>query len=365
MLFALIRWSSAETLALLVAAGAGDPLAALPLEEPSRSFGGCEAALSEPPALNPLDGRAYPHHPLLLKTPRRGYAVDPNYLVELHGLRVPRSLDCEGNASADFNYHFVIPSRWHACHIHAAHIESGLFVQVPELPLIDEEYGEWVAVYEAVFNAKGGTFVMAELGSRWGTWGARAAALLRVQPGAPAHDLYFVEATPRYCLDLADVMSSNGFKYTLTCDYANAPAFLRWSAAFHSIDLVHIDIQGHELVLLTDPDMKRELDRKVGRLIIGTHSTDIHLYLLYAYGGWVVTEDTRPQTHLDCITKYLHGLPLPPRPQATIPDNERHPDRSSWRNILRWGCYLNTSRGPVAHWDGTLVLDNPRAAGGE
>lgn len=58
---------------------------------------------------------------------------------------------------------------------------SGLRAWTPPLPLIDDEYAETVLNYHAVLrrHKKGGTLVVAELGARWGTWGARTIQLWR------------------------------------------------------------------------------------------------------------------------------------------------------------------------------------------
>ena len=142
-------------------------------------------------AINALNGRPYVHHPALQQVQPRVYPLDKDFVVEVNGLLIPAGFDCDNlndyrPSQLAHYYYFEVPSRTRACHLHQAAILSGARTITPELPLIDDEYFENVAVFHAVLRAAhlqqtntSRKFVFAEVGARWGTWGARAIAFAR------------------------------------------------------------------------------------------------------------------------------------------------------------------------------------------
>ena len=82
-----------------------------------------------------------------------------------------------------------------------------------------------------------------------------------------------------------------------------------------------------------------------------THHADVHAQLgsHFAQRRWLVASDVPRQAQPECVWKYVRGN-----------YKEESPHRFDWRALLREGCYVNTSRGPVAQSDGELILDNPR-----
>ena len=67
-----------------------------------------------------------------------------------------------------------------------------------------------------------------------------------------------------------------------------------------------------------------------------------------ALSDWILISELEPQGYYRCIYRYLRG-------------NHRYPtSRFDWRRMLAQRCYHNSSFGPVAAWDGELILDNPR-----
>ena len=50
---------------------------------------------AEPRAINHLDGRAYPHHPVMAAVGLGPFPFDRLYLTEWNGLRVPAGFDCD------------------------------------------------------------------------------------------------------------------------------------------------------------------------------------------------------------------------------------------------------------------------------
>ena len=130
------------------------------------------------------------------------YPVDARFLTEINGLKIPAEFDCNifyrpdqfftGNPLkrlqaklpgteermvannstfwGNHNYFTEVQSRFHACWLHLADLNSGMTVMRPMLPIVDDEYNEQIAVYQSVLRAKN-KYVIAELGARWGTWG--------------------------------------------------------------------------------------------------------------------------------------------------------------------------------------------------
>ncbi|CAE7229793.1 hypothetical protein AK812_SmicGene18543 [Symbiodinium microadriaticum] len=237
----------------------------------------------------------------------QSYPLEPGILTELNGLRVPAHFDCENFCNASqwdaerpgtyacpwgtFRYYLFLPSRWHACHEQEAFARSRFpFVQ-PQLPLIDEEYFEHVAVYQSVLRAHG-SFNTMELGARWGTWGARSIAFLRAKNPMP-HRLFLVEPLRDHCLGARKVLSLNGIEATLKCTKADVELFLEMMEGVQHLDLLHIDIQGAEGPLLADPRVRQVMDRKVYRLIIGTHSDDLYQLVAETFQAWITSSGLR------------------------------------------------------------------------
>lgn len=154
-----------------------------------------------PLAFNPLSAGAFPHADVFTRfAPAWRGAFDASALRDFLGVRTDYDFDC----TDDYGYLSFVPSRALPCRVHAARRNaSGPTVHGAvvdgDLPLVDDEYPEWVEVLEAVVRtadtlaAQGGrrqrgsggepAFVVAELGARFGTWGVRAlAAWARVAP---------------------------------------------------------------------------------------------------------------------------------------------------------------------------------------
>mmetsp|Transcript_24656 Transcript_24656/g.56482 ORF Transcript_24656/g.56482 Transcript_24656/m.56482 type:complete len:321 (-) Transcript_24656:212-1174(-) len=252
-------------------------------------------------------------------------------------------------------YFYEVPSRWYACWQHYAAVKSGLLSTAPASLLVDEEYSETVAVYQAVLRANSSRpWVMAELGARWGTWASRSVAFLRRLRGEDAaHSLYVVESKEVACDGIQRVMKKNSINnYVLNCSKASPGLFFRWAATVPHIDLVDFDVQNAELALV--PELHDVLRTKAYRLIIGTHSARTHsaLKAFLAAAGWLLLGETKfPErvSHARCIMKYLRGN-----------YNSSTKYRFNWPKILKAGCYTQTAMGPVAQSDGELVFDNPR-----
>ena len=345
------------------------PAAPIPVEASRIPPAAAAAALRRPPpttapplALNLLDGQYYRHHPSVLLADTSGAPAERETLVELNGLRVPAGFDCDiflkprRDGRKFWSKHHVFfeaPNRWRACRLHELTLRSGLRVEAPLLPLVDDEYAALAAVLQSVLRheARGGAapYAFAEIGARWGTWGARAAAFARKRGHEVA--LYFAESHAESCDGLRRVMALNGLTNatTLDCAKATRQRLLRWLATVDHVDVMHMDIQGDETALI--PAILGILDEKVYRVVVRTHHADVHAQLgsHFAQRRWLVASDVPRQAQPECVWKYVRGN-----------YKEESPHRFDWRALLREGCYVNTSRGPVAQSDGELILDNPR-----
>jgi hypothetical protein len=301
--------------------------------------------------LNILECVAYPHHPVMLEVSLDFLPTEAGFITEWNGLKVPAAFDCDifnnGKKWGNHGYFYEVPTRWYACYLHEANLRSGLPLERPLLPFVDDEYQEQVAVYQSVLRAKR-AYNVVELGARWGTWGSRAIAMLRKRNPLP-YKLFMVEADKQNCQGIREVMSKNDISYQLECDYASPSNFLAWANQVDHIDLIDMDIQGAEEALLADEGVWKVLNEKVYRLIIGTHSPDIHNHTLKRLKDWFLLVDVPYNPNTGPIWKYLRGNYQPNMPY-----------RFQWDQLVKKGSYTNSVRGKVANYDGELIFDNPR-----
>ena len=285
-------------------------------------------------------------------------------ITEFTGLLVPRVYDCGnfgdpgGGALAGHPYFSAVPSRWWQCRQLFALVTSGLKRFLPAYPVIDEEYAETVAVYETALSASG-TYAMAELGARWGTWGFRAlAAVRRYNPAVRKANVYFVEPNADACKAIADVAALNGFTpgstplsatLTVDCSYASPATFLAWANSFEGpIDLVDVDIQGGEKDFFT-PEVIAVLNKRTKRLIIGTHGMGLGEQMVAKFPLWKVVE----------------VVPLGVLSDTAVRCRETLRDGDKWASQTKLQSpeciattFLDASVGPVYQWDGEVILDN-------
>ena len=219
----------------------------------------------------------------------------------------------------------------------------------PDYPAFDEEYFEWIALFESVVDA-GDAFTFVELGAGYGRWCVRAALAARTL----RFQCVAVEAEPQHCLWLRDHFVDNGL--------SPADHDIRWAAVsgdpglvafatgqpdswygqairkradtpypsiaerrelmmrsvnglpqqpshveqsiwvpcviipdllahYPRVDLLDVDIQGAEVRALR-PAMKA-LNRRVRRVHIGTHSAELEVELrrMFLDQGWVSIAD--------------------------------------------------------------------------
>jgi FkbM family methyltransferase len=201
-----------------------------------------------------------------------------------------------------------------------------------------EELFEWIALLESVDAARD-SFAMVELGAGYGRWTAHAANALRSRhPDMPAR-FVAVEAEPSHFNRIQSHLKDNGLN-PAACRLINAPVnghrglvyftvghpeewygqsilpsadhgFGNWPkakvvrmraitiedaiAGLDGVDLIDMDIQGAELTCVEHS--LGTLSRKVRRLFIATHSSDIHdaIRNLLQRAGWLCRADYAPQ----------------------------------------------------------------------
>ena len=309
---------------------------------------------------NPLDAAGrYTHHPIFSLFPRLLRPVQRDLLVEFSGLIVPSKFDCVNFNDAalwDNNPYFShVPSRWIHCNEHYANVVSSVELAYPSLPAFDEEYAELVTVLQAVAAAKD-SFVMAEVGSRWGTWTMRALAAQRVLNALPAAVLLY-EPVPTSFSGIAEIVRVNGFDANVTAvkDYVTEAHFLEWLSHQPHLDLLDIDCQSCERNFFS-PQVMTALNAKARSVVIGTHHAEIHSALvnLFAANGWLlVFEANFDDARIQCHEKYisLHHDNSIGAPKWL---------RRDWARVRSdASCHvLQTAYGPLCNWDGELVFLN-------
>lgn len=307
--------------------------------------------------MNLIEGKEYPHHPVMLEVPIKAYPLRKDELVEVNGLRVPAKYDCNnfngGKGWGHHAYFWMIASRWYSCYLHEASINSGMTIEIPKLPIVDEEYAEQTALYQAVLRADPlKPFVMVELGARWGTWGARGIQFHKAIHGEDAdYNLYVVEGEKINCDGLENVMKLNNIKYHLYCKYADGNHFRQWARTVDHIDLIDYDIQGAEVSMIES--VIDVLNCKAYRLVIGTHGDEDkplhgHIKKFMLDQGWIIISDMHRQTDDNCMVTHLRG------------GYGNGPGRFDWKQVMKKGCYYQSPQGKIVQGDGELIVDNPR-----
>jgi FkbM family methyltransferase len=195
-------------------------------------------------------------------------------------------------------------------------------------PVFGEGYFEWIDVLESAI-ATDQQFVMIELGAGYGRWLVIAAIAVRKYHGDLPMKLIGVEAEPTHMQWMKDHFRDNGLdpeqhmlieaavdeKEGAVCFwigdadawYGQAIAHgmqpserVQWVKAItlnqvmdglDHVDLIDLDVQGAELVVLRSAI--DELDKKVKRVHIGTHSRDIEYGLreLFRQHNWYKAND--------------------------------------------------------------------------
>ncbi len=333
-------------------------------------------------ATNFIDqSRAYRHHVIFEKMiPKPASSTSPLHVHEFTGLRIPREYDCnnfaagEGNLCA-FDYGNTVPSRWTQCAELQMRAFSGIKRFTPSLPIIDEEYLQSVAVYDAAVHART-YFSMAEFGARWGTWGLRAVTAMREFNQQQQHQqqhqhqpfpysIYFAEPCHEGCAAIKRTAALNNItNYTLLCENADHESFRDWAHGQPWVDVVHADIQGAEYDLF--PKMIHVLNEKAKRVILNLHPTEEQ-----ASSSQSSTQQASSPS-LSALRMLFHNWTF----LADFPVDHAGSNRTAClEDILRHGAHwqdqealahaeecraaaFQTPFGPVLQWDGMWIMDN-------
>ncbi len=239
-------------------------------------------------------------------------------------------------------FHGVVPSHYHANFLGVVTRNAFIAGMITALghkppdpgdvevdyPAFDEEYFEWIDLLEAVLEAQD-AFTMIELGAGYGRWLVNAAAAARQRRGDLRITLVGVEAEPTHFAWMTQHFQDNGLdsqKHVLieaaidTHDgiasfYVGNPdewygqriadtgdterpirkvktiSLSQVLGGIESVDLIDLDIEGAELAVLTSAI--GELNRRVKRIHIGTHTRDIEqgLRALFREHAWYKRND--------------------------------------------------------------------------
>jgi FkbM family methyltransferase len=197
-----------------------------------------------------------------------------------------------------------------------------------DYPPFDSLYLELIAVLEAVMAAEE-HFTMLELGAGYGYWTAIAAAALKQTKNLP-YTFVPVEADPRHFQWMTEHFRDNGIDAQSVHAMQAAVTATDGKVGFHvggkttgmdcldqaiggshmvdavslasllrplgTVDLIHVDVQGAELDVLRAGEW--ELDEKVKRVCVGTHSRQIEegLRSLFRSLGW------KPMRDIPCFS---------------------------------------------------------------
>ena len=99
--------------------------------------------------------------------------------------------------------------------------------------------------------------------------------------------LFAVEPQRVDCAAAHSVLKLNGMHGQVLCAWADSALFLRLASSIDHLDLLHMDIQSGEEKMLTDPQVLDVLDRKVYRIIVGTHRAEFDDYMVSTFKNWI------------------------------------------------------------------------------
>ena len=285
---------------------------------------------------------------------------DFRFVIEETGLHVPFQYDCL--KWGIHQYHLHVVSRLHRCRMQQNDWEIGMQSTWVTPPLVDEEYAEMVAVYQAVLRAAsdGDTFTMIEAGCRWGTWAFRAAKLFLQHRPRGKVSLLLLDVDDLHHRGIDDVARANGIPpemYQYVGGAIDDPELVaKQEAAIRSwvgerlIDVVDYDVQGAEKDSL--PKLATFFELRAKTVIVGTHQQGQRDYPFQSQ----LWGPTFPAKHWELES----WLPI------------QHPhcfsQLGAWQNPAsrfdtNWtaaNCFNDTAFGQVTQWDGEMIYHNKR-----
>ena len=114
------------------------------------------------------------------------------------------------------------------------------------------------------------------------------------------------------------------------------------------VDMLHMDIEFGEYELLRHTGLRRMLQDRVVRLVIGTHSSEIHERIQWGLGdhdeGWLLISEVPLTSNTSCLNRYQN-----------VVGRQKSPEE-----LMKNGCYHeHPVFGPIAQSDGSRIFDNP------
>ncbi len=275
-------------------------------------------------AYNPEEPNTFRRHHSLFKSVQgriwKG-PFHPQFLIDFVGTKTKYSYDCN-NWGRYRRFHL---SRRIPCDQHDLFRNMGLDVfnisVYGSLPAVEEEYFEWLALMKAavskIHEESDRPFVVVELGARYGTWVARGARLMHtLDPRQRVHVVAVesdatcfnwmqehlklnLEGVDNRTLERGHVGSGSGTTQSVVWERESKVDLIRILSLQeilppYIVDIIHLDIQGHETFLLENTTMS-VLNARVKFLHVGTHGDAIHLSLrtLFKNEGWIVLHEFR------------------------------------------------------------------------
>ena len=161
--------------------------------------------------VNAVSQSRQPHHAIIQQFGNHWAHPLGSHVIDISGTHTDASFDCQ----CDILQYCEVPNRKAQCEFAAqwGRIPPAAPIAVPP-PLIDEEYFQWVAVLEAAARA-GDTFVMLELGARYGTWIVRGARAHQKLHANRSHVLIATEPSPHWAHRASLHCALNGLNCTV------------------------------------------------------------------------------------------------------------------------------------------------------
>jgi hypothetical protein len=314
----------------------------------------------------------YQHATEFCRVPELLCPIERGFLFDYLGLRVPAWLDCcpplqglsdkanffvspdcwfNGDRSKprprlEHPYYTAVPDRWSQCNQYVERIMSGWEWAQPQLPVVDEEYGEQVTLLRSLIAAADAQpqqqdYYIVEAGARWGTWGWRAMAMGRlIAPKMRIHPLFY-EPSTMSCMAIEEVAAANDVGmngYQRVCGELSTASLLAETRSWPWIDYLDMDIQGSEISLCTDRELIQLIVDKVMVLKIGVHvNMSCAANIDSITRAFSVVQQERDRHH------FFHA------------DNIFR-ERRDWAAIRGTSRYHESPQGPVSNWDGEIVL---------
>jgi hypothetical protein len=302
--------------------------------------------------LRPQDNPTQSHHPILTKFFRQYYGpIERDWMTDWAGVHTYFLHECSKRQLYPY-VPFVI-SRRLQCLAHCHLLESQVPCAAGELPVLDDEYPQWIDMLASVVRTpESAHYVMVELGARIGTWGVRALAARRLLHGPNALSTFVaVESYPKYVSWMHHHLAANEMTQQTIVLEANVGrrretssltlAKLFEVARIAHIDYLDLDVQGAEETFLRENAILRDLlHTNVTHIHIGTHSAQVHKALRDFFSvkmGWRMVLDL-PHFGTSCDDGLRDALQT------------------------RKECWVSTNLGVINVRDGILAFVNPKRA---